>query len=357
MKTDLMTIPDFLADLAGKDITVWLDGDRLRCNAPAGALTPEFRDQLRDRKSEIIGFLTMAAAAVRQQPAIVPLQSGGTQAPIYAIPGHVGAVISFADFSKHLGPDQPFYALEPPGLDGRTEPMERVEDIARYFADQILEFQPSGPCVIAGYCSGGATAFELARLLDQRGATVRCVALFGPLHPSTYQAWPRLLTFYAKRQAGAVVMHLRRLAELPSMRARLHYLGGRIQKRREDLRERLSHGRGDEADKGDSALARRNRVKATAITALRHYTLAPYAGRVCLFLPNKAWLRSGSAPLRWLEAAPQAEIYFGPKECYGPLMLQEPDAPAIAELYRQSVKRAQEPDAFIPPFRDGKRLP
>ena len=41
--------------------------------------------------------------------------------------------------------------------------MDRVEDIASYFADQIQAFQPAGPYIIAGYCSGGATAFELAR--------------------------------------------------------------------------------------------------------------------------------------------------------------------------------------------------
>jgi len=342
MKTDLMKIPDLLADLAGKDITVWVDGDRLRCNAPAGALTPEFRDQLRDRKSEIIGFLNMAAAAVRQQPAIVPLQPHGTQMPIYAVPGHNGAVFSFSDLSKRLGDDQPFFALEPPGLDGRTEPMESVEDIAAYFAEQILEFQPTGPCVIAGYCSGAATAYELARLLVRRGADVRCLALFGPLHPSTYQARSRLLFFYAKRQAGAVAMHLRKLAKLPSLEARFQYLADRLRKRSEGGRALLAHIRADkESEKTDTVLERRTRLKVTAITALRRYTPAPYAGRVCVFLPNKAWERSGAAPLRWLRVAPHAELYYGPKHCYGPLMLEEPDAPAIAELYRQSVRRSE----------------
>ncbi|WP_414474552.1 thioesterase domain-containing protein [Microvirga sp. M2] len=341
MNTHVLKIPDLLADFASKDITVWVDGDRLRCNAPAGALTPEFRDQLRDRKGEIIGFLNMAAATVRQQPAIVPLQPHGTQAPIYAVPGHIGAVISFSDFSKHLGEDQPFFALEPPGLDGRTEPMDRVEDIAEYFADQILEFQPRGPYVIAGYCSGAATAYELARLLDQRGADVRCAALFGPLHPSTYQTLPRLLFFYARRQAGAVVMHLRQLAKLPSLEARVRYVTDRLRKRREEAGSLLAkgHNRGEPV-KDDPVLERRARLKDTAITALRRYIPAPYRGRVCIFLPNKAWVRSGAAPHRWLRAAPHAEFYYGPKDCYGPHMLQEPDAPAIAELYRSSTRRA-----------------
>jgi hypothetical protein len=62
---------------------------------------------------------------------------------------------------------------------------------------------------------------------------------------------------------------------------------------------------------------------------------------VCLYLPNEAWLRSGTAPLRWRSAAPNAETYFGPDTCNGLLMLLEPDAPAFAELFRQSL--AKEP--------------
>jgi hypothetical protein len=346
MNVAAMKIPDFLSDLAGRDIKVWLDGNQLRCSAPAGALTPEYRDQLRERKSEIIGFLNMAAAATHQQPSIVPLQPRGTRTPIYAVPGHGGVVFSFSDLAKRLGDDQPFFALEPPGLDGRTEPMDRVEDIAAYFARQILEYQPSGPYIIAGYCSGASTAFELAKLLGQRGAEIECLALFGPVHPSTYQAVSRLMLFQGKRRVGAVVHHIRKAVTMPSLNAclqhlgdRARYLGTRLRNRSNGLRPLLAYfGAQGEAVKPDPVLARRSRLESTATTAVRRYTPTSYQGRICIFLPNKAWVRSGAAPLRWLQVAPQAEIYYGPKSCYGPLMLQEPDAPAIAELYRQSFR-------------------
>jgi hypothetical protein len=184
MKADVLTIPDLLADLAGKDIKVWVEQERLRCSAPEGALTPELRDQLRDRKSEIVGFLNMATATARQQPAIVPLQPRGTRTPIYAVPGHVGDVFSFKDFSKRLGEDQPFFALQPPGFDERTEPMERVEDIAAYFADQVLEFQPGGPYVIAGHCSGTGANSHVARRI---GAVRRA------LRPASSQHLPGIV--------------------------------------------------------------------------------------------------------------------------------------------------------------------
>jgi len=52
-----VTVPAFLAELRNRDIALWADGDRLRCDAPAGVLTPELRDQMQQRKSEILEFL------------------------------------------------------------------------------------------------------------------------------------------------------------------------------------------------------------------------------------------------------------------------------------------------------------
>ncbi|UCI25710.1 thioesterase domain-containing protein [Mesorhizobium sp. B2-8-5] len=339
MSADLMQIPELLADLAVKDIKVWVEGDRLRCNAPVGALTAESSDQLRNRKGEIIAFLNMATAAARQQPAIIPLQSRGTRTPIYAVPGHIGAPFSFSDLSKHLGGDQPFYALQPSGFDGQSEPMERVEDIAEYFARQIVAYQPTGPYIIAGYCSGAATALELAKILRQRGAEVPCMALFGPLHPIIFKELPRQLYFFASRTADSF---LREIAKLPTFGARLRYFGRRLGNLGGHVGALVTPVRkSKEPVTADPVLASRARLKSTAITALRRYIPAPYSGRVCIFLPNKAWMRSGAAPRQWLRVMPQAEFYFGPEDCNDSRMLEEPDAPAIAELYRQATRRAE----------------
>jgi thioesterase domain-containing protein len=330
MSASLMQIPELLAGLAAKDIKISVERDRLRCSAPAGALTVEFRDQLRDRKGEIIAFLHMATAAARQQPAIIPLRSQGTRTPIYAVPGHVGAPFSFLSLSKRLGDDQPFYALQPSGFDGQSESMDRVEDIAEYFARQIVEYQPSGPYIIVGYCSGGATALELAGILRRRGAEIPCVALFGPLHPTAHSELPRLLYLTAW---GSIDALRREMAALPTFGARLRHLGSRLANR---IRARK--------EPTDPVSVSRARLKSASIAALRRYVPAPYAGRVCIFLPNKAWLRSGAAPHRWLRVVPHAEFYFGSENCNGPLMLEEPDAAAMAALYRLAT-RTPEPSA------------
>ncbi|MEA5574016.1 amino acid adenylation domain-containing protein [Calothrix sp. UHCC 0171] len=53
----MKSIQEFLLDIAKQDIKLWIEGDKLRCNAPQGVLTPEIHSQLTQRKVEIISFL------------------------------------------------------------------------------------------------------------------------------------------------------------------------------------------------------------------------------------------------------------------------------------------------------------
>ncbi|MFB8791840.1 MAG: amino acid adenylation domain-containing protein [Potamolinea sp.] len=55
-----MKIVEFLSYLRSLDIQVFIDDNRLRCNAPEGTLTTELRTQLSERKAEIISFLSQA---------------------------------------------------------------------------------------------------------------------------------------------------------------------------------------------------------------------------------------------------------------------------------------------------------
>jgi thioester reductase-like protein len=51
-------IHQFLADLSYRDVRIWIDGDRLRCNAPQGVLTPTLKAQISERKAEILKVLS-----------------------------------------------------------------------------------------------------------------------------------------------------------------------------------------------------------------------------------------------------------------------------------------------------------
>jgi len=101
---------EFLSYLRSLDIQVFVDGvsvtpgqsPRLRCNAPQGALTPELRDQLRERKAELISFLRQANVIKNTTgTSIVPVSRDAT------LP------LSFAQarlwFLEQLVPGNPFY--------------------------------------------------------------------------------------------------------------------------------------------------------------------------------------------------------------------------------------------------------
>lgn len=324
----------FLATLRGRDIQLWADGDRLRCSAPAGALTPELRDELHQRKSDVLKFLHSAGALAQQQRAIVPLQSRGKGTPIFAVAGHNGDVFCYRALAKHLGDDQPFFGLQPPGLDGQSEPLTRVEDLAAYFAAQIRAFRPDGPYIIVGYCAGGGIALQLAQQLLREGATIELFALFGSPFPTWYR-WVPQLCRRLKSQVLWVVRHARTIASLPLLEWPLYVA--------EKLRMRKAHSAAESAAAPDPVLAQREKVGQATLAALRLYVPCDFAGRLSLFFPSKESLRFG-ALVQWRSVAKCTDEYFGPDGCTGDSMLREPYAPALAELFRQCREGTARPN-------------
>jgi thioesterase domain-containing protein len=313
----------FLTALRDRDIHISADGDRLRCSAPAGALTSDLRDELQRRKSEILQFLHSAGALVQQQPAIVPLQPNGKRTPVFAVGGHNGDVFCFRALAKHLVADQPFYGLQPQGLDGKDEPLRRVEDLAAYFADQIRAFQPNGPYIIAGYCAGGTIAFELARQLRRDGATIDFLALFGSPFPTWYRALPQFRV-HLGLQLKRFVRHTHAMASLSLNQRRLYIA--------ERLHSRKAHRASERNAPPDPAIVRRHHVGRITRAALPHYEPGHFAGRLVLFLPDQ-WLCPREVTRQWRGIAQSVEEHFGPEGCTGDNMLREPHARALAQLF------------------------
>jgi acyl carrier protein len=56
-RRDMMTVLELLAYLKERCIEVWADAGALRFSAPKGAMTAELKQQLTDRKAELLAFL------------------------------------------------------------------------------------------------------------------------------------------------------------------------------------------------------------------------------------------------------------------------------------------------------------
>jgi amino acid adenylation domain-containing protein len=74
----MKTIDEFLTYLYRLNVKLWLQDEQLCCSAPEAVLTPEFSQQLRERKTEIIDFLkqTQLALGKSTQP-IQPVSRSG----------------------------------------------------------------------------------------------------------------------------------------------------------------------------------------------------------------------------------------------------------------------------------------
>ena len=332
-----MMVPALLQELRRRDIQVWADGDQLRCTAPTGVLTPELREQLRERKRDIVEFLRAAESRAQQQRAIVPLQPRGTRAPVFGVPGHNGDVFCYRFLAQQLGDDQPFFGLHPPGADGRGELLTCVEDLAAYFATQIRAYRPDDAYVITGFCAGGTIAFELARQLLQQGARIRFVGLFTSPYSTAFRRLPQLYQRLAN-YADRVRTHARALASLSNRERRLY------------IRERLrdNKDRAQSQTPPDPVQVQRARVEAATVAAIRRYTPRYFDGRLRLFLPNKEWLRPGSPMLRWQDVARETERYVGPDGCIGDEMLLEHHVARIADLFRSCRDELESTAGMMP---------
>lgn len=319
-----MTVQGILDELRRRDIRVWADGELLRCDAPAGALTGELSELLRENKPDILDFLRSVNRQVREQRAIVPLQPHGTREPIFAVGGHNGDVYCYRLFAEALGLDQPFFGLQPPGSDAHSEPLTSIEHLAAYFASQIRSLRPKA-CILAGYCAGGAIALELARQLHDDGVKIRFLALFATPHPDRYRPWI-FLREHIENACARVAKNARMLMSGPLSARREYVLSGlrRISERRAEV----------QAAAGDPVLIRRAKVERATVAAASRYRAAFFPGRVCLFLPAPDSARAIDMPERWRGTALRVEEYFGPPGCTTENILQAPNVAAIAELFR-----------------------
>ena len=108
---------------------------------------------------------------------LVEIQPLGSKPPFFCIHGLGGEVLCFRDLSKHLGTDQPFYALQAQGLNGNQPFHTKVEDMASHYIQEIKTIQPQGPYFLGGYSFGGLVVFEMARQLHEQGEKIAFLAV------------------------------------------------------------------------------------------------------------------------------------------------------------------------------------
>jgi FkbH-like protein len=127
----------------------------------------------------------------RQVRCLVPLRETGSRPPFFCVPGVGGNVLSFRGLAANLPADQPFWALQAPGLDG-AEPVDDAKRIAALYIAEIRTVQPHGPYYLGGGCLGGVIAYEMAQQLVAQGEEVAFLALMDAYNPAYAKMISRL---------------------------------------------------------------------------------------------------------------------------------------------------------------------
>ena len=325
-----MSTFEFLHKLKKLGVKVWLDDDRLRCTGPEQVLTAEVREQLTTRKQEIIAFLRSAASsAAESTSAVVPIQPLGSRRPLFAVPGHNGDVFCYLDMARHLGTDQPLFALQAPGLEPGQEPLRTIEEIAAVFAREMIAIQPQGPYLLAGFCLGGTIAYDLAQQLTASGHQIGLLILLGSPCPTSMSLRYRSHAAVASI-AGRVLRHGSALGQR-SPGEWSQYLRERAAERRAD-RERERHD------------PLQLRLAETTVEAFKAYQAQSSTFPVHMLIPNdEPDSLIEDRPLDWSLFAKDFTVALGPHDGDMNTMLLEPHVSVFAGLISAKLREAVPP--------------
>lgn len=79
--------------------------------------------------------------------------------------------------AKHLGDDQPVYALQRIDLDPITQASQKIETTASHFLEEIRKVQPNGSYSLLAYCFSTSICWEIIRQLKEAGDSVSLIAI------------------------------------------------------------------------------------------------------------------------------------------------------------------------------------
>lgn len=239
----MKTVAQLLSELEKLEIQLWLDEEiRLRFSAPKGALSSQLRDELRERKAEIIEYLHDKHRVAKMPPIesiLVKIQPVGSKPPLFCIHPAGGNVFCYLELSRHLGLDQPLYGLRPPNLYSQEEPLTSIEEMASTYIKVMQSVQPEGPYHLAASSFGGIVIYEMAQQLHASGEEVSFLGMLDLPLPTPQDISKQIakagneyylaLTTFAKSTAGALGEYFLQvttdeLRMLSDLNAQLNYI-------------------------------------------------------------------------------------------------------------------------------------
>ncbi len=86
-------------------------------------------------------------------------------------------MLAYKLLAKYLDLERPVYGIRAVGMDDHRLPHNRIEQMAEAYIKEIRSIQSEGPYFIAGVCTGGTVAYEMACQLSSQNQEVAFLGL------------------------------------------------------------------------------------------------------------------------------------------------------------------------------------
>ncbi len=211
---------------------------------------------------------------------MVPIRTEGSKPPVYLVHGAGLHVLMYQTLAEHMSPDQPIFGFQARGLYGEAEPLDRIEDMAAAYIEEILERNPDGPYALAGYSFGGLITFEMAKQLKAMGKEVVMLGMFDTVvRPEiTGKNWSYYQSL--KRLGKKVAWNFGALAKDPihNIKYKSNTLNRRLKRMTWSLTNKPNADLNENnIDHNMALLDQKNKI------AFEHYRITPFDGKIHLF--------------------------------------------------------------------------
>ncbi len=132
---------------------------------------------------EALAYSLDSETNARKWSPLVAIKPRGKNPPFFCVHPIFGVIFPYCELAFQLGENQPFYGLQPKGIDGTSSPLTNIEDMAADYIAALRTVQPKGPYFLGGWSFGGLVAFEMAQQLLAAGDEVALLAVLDTLAP------------------------------------------------------------------------------------------------------------------------------------------------------------------------------
>jgi acetoacetyl-CoA synthetase len=179
------------------------------------------------------GVLASSPDVAARAAGLVPMRAGHGR-PLFMIHAITGSVMESLTLAAMLKSDRPVYGVQARGIDGKEDPINNVEEMARVYIRQIRAVQPHGPYALSGFSFGGLIVYEMAQQLIAAGEKIETLCLVDAyVHESCLP-----LPDWIRYQGDMVALRLRTYLALKG-RARFAWFGQKARAAMDRVRMRM----------------------------------------------------------------------------------------------------------------------